>query len=93
MFCYQTSRISVNTSQPDFTFDPLKCDAVKSYMTHYQNLLTLTFFADNGTIPEKVQAKQELEICRRKMAYWRRQPHFCQDAANRQIQSLKRQGA
>lgn len=74
--CYSTERVSVQTGKLDFTFDPLKCNANDRYMDHYQNFLTLNWFADHGTMKEKQQAQTELEICRRKMKYWERQPHI-----------------
>ena len=89
-FFYSTERVSVRTDLPNTAFDPLKCDAVKCYLEHFQNELTLTWFADHGTMKEKQQAQAELEICRRKMAYWRRQPHFVQARATEAINTLKR---
>lgn len=77
MFFYETKKISVSTNEPnDFTFNPLNCDATKCFTEHYMNSLVLTFMANNGTIFEKNQAIKELEICERKMKYWKKQPHF-----------------
>ena len=90
-FCYDTTRVSVRTGNDCASnFDPLKCDAVKCYMTHYQNFLTLDWFAKHGTIHEKHQANRELEICRRKMKYWERQPHFSSAEAIRKKQEMNR---
>lgn len=89
MFCYETTRVSVRTDIADFGFDPTRCDATKCYLEHYQNFLTLHWFADHGTIHEKKQANEELEICRRKMKYWERQPHFEHDRAIRAKNELK----
>lgn len=77
MFCYETSRVSVRTDiGSGSSFDPLRCNANRCYLDHYRNYLFLAFMSDNGTIAEKHQAKQEMEICERKMKYWERQPHF-----------------
>lgn len=81
-FCYDTTRVSVRTESGPSNFDPLRCDAVKAYMRHYENSLFLTFMSNNGTLDEKHQAKKEMEICERKMKYWERQPHFNGSEAN-----------
>lgn len=94
MFCYSTERVSVFTGQRDsLPFDPLKCNANKSYMTHYQNFLTLEWFAKHGTMKERAQANAELEICRRKMNYWSRQPHYNQALAIEEKKALNRKMA
>jgi hypothetical protein len=90
MFCYETTRISVNTSRPDFTFDPLKCNAVRAYMRHYENFLFLTFMSNNGTVIEKHQAAEEMKICKRKMKFWEQQPHFVSAEALRKKADLNR---
>lgn len=90
MICYDTTRISVYTGGTGPAFDPLRCDANKAFLTHYQNFLTLEFFSKNGTIKERAQANRELEICRRKMQYWKRQPHFNHAASIEQIKSTNR---
>lgn len=91
MFCYETSRVSVRTGENGpLNFDPLRCDAVKAYMKHYENFLFLDFMVQNGTIAEKHQASKELEICKRKMKFWERQPHFIQAEATRQKQEMNR---
>lgn len=88
MFCYTTGSVSVRTETGPSNFDPMRCNAVKCYMEHYQNHLVLTHISNTGTITEKAQAKRELEICQRKMAYWARQPHFVQEEALRQKERL-----
>jgi hypothetical protein len=89
MYCYDTSSSMLKNDGAGF--DPLRCNATRCYLDHYQNFLTLTFFADNGSVEEKAQARKELIICDRKMRYWKRQPHFSaklsiegRDALNRQ---------
>lgn len=85
MFCYETTRISVRTGQDaPMSFDPLRCNAVKCYMDHYKNLLFLDFMSKNGTMAEMAQANAEIEVCKRKMKFWERQPHFVQEEALRQ---------
>lgn len=84
MFCYQTEK-TIRTNEKDSFFDPLKCDANKCYMDHYRNHLVLDFFAKNGTMQEMHQAGLELEICERKMKYWKRQPHFDHDLMIKEV--------
>lgn len=93
MFCYSTERVSVRTDLPSTSFDPLKCNATKCYMDHYQNFLTLEWFATHGTMKERAQANAELVICRRKMEYWQRQPHFSSALAIEQKKALNRKMA
>jgi hypothetical protein len=89
MFCYETTRISVRTGQDSSAgFDPSRCDAVKCYLDHYKNLLFLDFMSKNGTIAERAQADAEIEICKRKMKFWERQPHFIHHEAVRQKDRL-----
>lgn len=72
--------------------DPLRCDAVKAYMKHYENLLILkVMMGDASSTPaEKAQARLETAICERKLAYWRRQPHFEQQRANEEMGAAKK---
>lgn len=72
-------------------FNPLKCDAVKCWLKHFENSLMLQFFIMNGTMKEKHEASKELNICNRKMEYWKRQPHFNQNDASNSAQKLKQQ--
>lgn len=89
MFCYETQGASVKTG--DFgPFDPLKVNAVRQYLKHYENQLVLTFFSNNGTIAEKAQAHAELKICARKMKYWERQPHFDAAQAGAAVERLNK---
>ena len=86
MFFYPTTRVSVNTNQEGpSNFDPARCDAVKVYMDHYSNLLVLEFMSANGDFKERAQADAEIEICKRKMKFWKRQPNFFQDEATRKM--------
>lgn len=79
---------SVRQSGPPF--DPLRVNAVKAYMKHYDNYLYLTFMLSSGNVVEKHQASKELAICERKLEYWRRQPHFIQSEANAAMIQAKR---
>lgn len=89
-FFYETTRVSVRTGDSGPAFDPSRCDAVKCYMSHYQNLLVLDFMSRNGNFKERAQANEEIEICKRKMKFWERQPHFVKDEALRQKALLHR---
>lgn len=94
MFFYETSRVSVRTGQDGpSNFDPARCNAVKCYMDHYKNLLVLDFMSKNGDFKERAQANAEMEICKRKMQFWARQPHFVQDEMLRQKAKLHKTNA
>ena len=81
MFCYDTKEIAVRKDGGSFSFDPSRVDATKQYLTHYGNLLYLAFMLDRGTMSEQTQARKEMELCKRKLAYWERQPHFEKERA------------
>lgn len=89
MFCYQTTRISVRTNtEGPMNFDPARCNAVKCYMDHYKNFLFLDFMSRSGTFSERAQADEEIKICKRKMQFWERQPHFVHEEMLRQKAQL-----
>ena len=60
----------------DFSGSILDINATTACVNHYKNFLYLTFMSNNGTIREKHQAHKEMEICRRKMTFWKRQRNF-----------------
>lgn len=72
-------------------FDPSKYDATSQWLTHYQNLLTLEFFARNGTRDERVQAERELAVARRKLDFWKRQARWNESNAIAGKNALDRQ--
>ena len=74
MFCYETSENAVRGSFSGF--DPSRVNASAQYLKHYENRLYLEFMVEKGTLAEKHQAKKELAMCDRKLAYWERQPNF-----------------
>ncbi|QIG75712.1 hypothetical protein EVC20_141 [Rhizobium phage RHph_Y2_17_1] len=53
-----------------------KMDGTKAYLRHYENKLTLTFFAERGSRVERWQAEKELVICERKLKFWEKHPTF-----------------
>lgn len=66
-------------------------NAVSGYLRHYDNLLTLEFIAQKSRdAREKIQVNKEVEICRRKLAWWERHPNFELAAVTRGIEELKR---
>lgn len=82
-----------NPERRDGAFDPMRCNAVKCYMRHFNNSLYLTFMLANGTTTEKHDASKELEICERKMKYWERQPHFDEHEADLKRVAAKKRWA
>lgn len=93
MFFYETQTISVRSYRDDKGFDPSRCDATKCYIGHYYNFLALSHIATYGNMKERAQASAELEICKRKMRYWKRQPHFDHEQALRQKAALHKRDA
>jgi hypothetical protein len=72
-------------SLPSFKrFDFENANAVKQYLTHYSNHLLLQFIANHSqaSFSERQQARKELEICDRKLDYWRRHPNYNSALAN-----------
>lgn len=63
------------------TFDASKCDAVKQFLKHFDNSLVILFLMSNGTVHEKATMRRQMEICERKMLYWKRQDNFCMKRA------------
>lgn len=65
-------------TQP-FTGAPIDTDrmnASDAYLRHFDNFLILHLFAREGTFQERAQAEKELQICRRKMKFWKRKANF-----------------
>lgn len=60
------------------SFDFGAADATKFYLEHYRNWKLLQFISTNtlATFAEKQQARKELTICDRKLAYWSKHPNF-----------------
>lgn len=72
------------------TFNPAICNATHRYLEHLDNCLTLQFFQKNArSAREKIQIERELEIGRRKMKYWKDQPHFVLSEAQEGTTKLK----
>lgn len=53
-----------------------RMDPNAAYLRHYDNLLFLDFMAENGSREERWQAEREMEICRRKMNFWKHHRNF-----------------
>lgn len=70
-----------------------KLNAVKGYMRHFDNLMYLTFMANNGTFQEKAQARKELVICERKLKWWENHPNYIKDEVLAAIAKVKAQWA
>jgi hypothetical protein len=88
--CYSDERQPFTGS-----IDTAKIDAVKGYLTHYQNLLYLTFIANHAltSVVEKAQARKELVICERKLKWWQNLPRYDQKAVLEGIARLKSEWA
>jgi hypothetical protein len=68
-----------------------KQNATKSYLTHYDNLLFLTFLlANSNDRAEKQQASKEMTICERKLKHWTHHANYNHADAMRGIQELRK---
>ena len=65
-------------------------DATIMYMKHYENSLFLSIFLKNGTMSEKHRASKELEICDRKLSFWRRQKTYDHKCALEKMNEMKK---
>jgi hypothetical protein len=88
---HMTIFYSEQRSEPVGPLPPYETwDAVKGYLNHYSNYLVLDFMAKTSKDGrEKAQARKELTICERKLAYWRRHPNFRLDEVTRGVEKLK----
>lgn len=67
-----------------------KQDANKKFMDHYSNYIILNeILKKPKDFGEKVQAVKELNICEKKMEYWKKHANFDQNLANKQVEDLK----
>src|SRR5947208_662889 len=73
---------------PKHPVDYYKLNAVKHFMTHYNNAKILQLIASKSLDRrERAQATKELAKADKKMEYWRRHPNW--DAANAAIETAK----
>jgi hypothetical protein len=73
-----------------YAVDYHSLNAVKGYIGHYGNFLTLDFIAKTTKDPnEKRQALKELAIAERKMGWWEKHPNFVKQEAFREVERLK----
>lgn len=69
-----------------------RLNGTKQYLKHYDNLLFLQFITKNprATELEKRQARLEMTIAEKKLAFWSRHPNFDKEEAMRGVEALKR---
>jgi len=65
-------------------------NAVANWARHYANSLMLTFFLNNGTTAEKLQAQKEFVVCERKMKFWEHHANFDKNEAVKVAESTKK---
>ena len=59
-----------------FNGDIWKMNGTTCYLNHFDNLLFLSFIANNGSPIERRQAEKELEICRKKLKFLENHPKY-----------------
>lgn len=69
-----------------------RLNGTKQYLKHYDNLLFLHFISKNPRAAEleKRQARLEMTIAEKKLAFWSRHPNFDKEEAMRGVEALKR---
>jgi hypothetical protein len=68
-----------------------RINPTRAYLKHFENFLYLQFIAMNSDDRiEQHQARKELVIAERKMAFWRRSPEFNQTLATEGSDKLKK---
>jgi hypothetical protein len=82
------------TSAPsDHKVDVWKMNGTKAYLRHYDNYLFLQFVTNNPRASqiEKRQARTEMTICEKKLAFWQRHPNYDHDEALKGVDLLNKQ--
>lgn len=56
-----------------------------AWAKHVENRAFLEFMARRGTFEERAQARRELEVCARKLAFWEKHPEWRRGLAVREV--------
>ena len=88
---------SDNEKKQPFTGKPIpyhEMPAVEYWTKHYENSLYLVFYEKNDPdIRMRRQAAKELEICQKKMDYWKKHPNWNATEAGQRAEELKKKWA
>jgi hypothetical protein len=72
-------------------FNPMELDPHKMYRKHLENWYYLNFIAIRSNLfNEKAQARKELEICTKKLTYWKKHTDFDKEVAAQITDNVKR---
>lgn len=72
-------------------FNPNRCDPNKMIYNHLENYFFLKFVILNSSdIIERHRASKELDICERKIEYWKKRPAFDEDTYMRNLDHYKK---
>jgi hypothetical protein len=86
MFFYSDTE-KRNFTKPFYAED---YDANTMIAKHLENYFFLKFILmKSDSVVEKHQASKELDICERKMNYWKRQSNFCKKQYEKDIDRFK----
>lgn len=72
----------------DFKANIWEMPANTCYLNHFSNFLFLNFMLKKGTFQEVQQATKELEICEKKLAFWKKHPLFNEDIVNKEKERM-----
>jgi hypothetical protein len=72
----------------------LNINPTKAYLKHYSNYLFLEFITKRSQDRSELhQARKELTICERKLAYWKKVPGWESARVATEVEKLKKQWA
>ena len=87
ILCYQDNEVR-RSSKPFFAQD---YDANHMISKHLENYFFLKFILmKSDDIVEKHRASKELDICERKMNFWKRQSSFCSKRYEKDIEAYRK---
>ena len=84
--CYQDNETRSNTP-----FNPHRYNPNNVICNHLENYFFLKFIIQNSQdMLERHRASKELDICERKIAYWKKMPTFNEDTYMRDLNVYKK---
>lgn len=73
-------------------FIPKNIDATAKYLLHYRNSLLLKLLSEQPRdFEDRADIEKEMQVCERKMQYWRQRENFDQERAIEEICRIKKQ--
>jgi len=73
-----------------FKGNPAQINANRAARNHFENSMFLSFMLLKGTFIEKGRAAKELDICERKIKYWKSRSDFVEDTFTEDCVKIKK---